>query len=213
MDSTGTARRLLGHGAVSRPYAQLTGGHVANTPIYAELVAEWRAKGQTVPGHREGLWESFAMVTAGDRGPTPAVPFRVPVPLLEPEMSDGASGGTSEDLSEELPPRGTPEGTPSGGTCGETSGVMPLRVSSEETSGEVPEEGAEGRPSRETPGAAPSGEPSEQTSDETPERVSEGSPSGETRETVPCGEGPWDVGEGKLSSGEAVEGRPSRGMP
>ncbi|WP_225626298.1 hypothetical protein [Streptomyces werraensis] len=110
MDSTGTARRLLGHGAVSLPYAQLTGGHVANTPIYAELVAEWRAKGQTVPGHREGLWASFAVVTAGDRGPTPAVPFRVPVPLLAPEVSERASGGTSEDLSyEAAAPEQAPE--------------------------------------------------------------------------------------------------------
>ncbi|MDT6982498.1 hypothetical protein ACFSUJ_03970 [Streptomyces lusitanus] len=95
MDSTETARRLLGHGAVSRPYAQLTGGHVANTPIYAELVAEWRAKGHTVPGHLDGLWASFAVVTANDRGPAPHVPFRVPVPLLGP--------GTSEAMSDETP--------------------------------------------------------------------------------------------------------------
>ncbi|GHF05918.1 hypothetical protein GCM10018789_39960 [Streptomyces werraensis] len=176
MDSTGTARRLLGHGAVSRPYAQLTGGHVANTPIYAELVAEWRAKGQTVPGHREGLWASFAVVTAGDRGPTPAVPFRVPVPLLAPEVSERASGGTSEDLSGEPPSRGTPEGTSSGVICEETSGTMPLR------------------------------EPSEGTSGETSGEVSEGRPSGETRETVPCGVAPEDVGEGRPSSpGQAPE--------
>lgn len=213
MDSTGTARRLLGHGAVSRPYAQLTGGHVANTPIYAELVAEWRAKGQTVPGHREGLWASFAVVTAGDRGPTPAVPFHVPVPLLAPEVSVRASGGTSEDLSGEPPSRGTPEGTSSGVICEETSGTMPLRDSSEETSGEAPEEVSEGRPSQETPGAAPSGEPSEGTSDETSGEVSERSPSGETRETVPCGVVPEDVGEGRPSSGEALDGRPSREMP
>ncbi|MCX4475574.1 hypothetical protein OOK44_03775 [Streptomyces cellulosae] len=143
MDSTGTARRLLGHGAVSRPYAQLTGGHVANTPIYAELVAEWRAKGHTVPGHREGLWASFAVMTAGDRGPAPAVPFRVPVPLLAPKGSGAASGGTSREASEGVPPRETPEPVPSGRRRGEPPGAVP--------SGETPEEGSEGS----SPGEAP----------------------------------------------------------
>ncbi|MFH9176938.1 hypothetical protein [Streptomyces albogriseolus] len=102
MDSTETARRLLGHGAVSRPYAQLTGGHAANTPIYAELVAEWRAKGHAVPGQRDGLWASFAVMTANDHGPAPTVPFRVPVPLLAPEAeTPGAmpSGATPEGMS------------------------------------------------------------------------------------------------------------------
>ncbi|MEV5368801.1 hypothetical protein AB0N12_05490 [Streptomyces albogriseolus] len=102
MDSTETARRLLGHGAVNRPYARLTGGHVANTPIYAELVAEWRAKGHTVPGHRDGPWASFAVMTANDHGPAPTVPFRVPVPLLAPETeTSGAmpSGETPEGMS------------------------------------------------------------------------------------------------------------------
>ncbi|MFI0505444.1 hypothetical protein ACH3WN_21730 [Streptomyces albogriseolus] len=102
MDSTGTARCLLGHGAVSLPYAQLTGGHVANTPIYAELVAEWRAKGHTVPGHRDGLWASFAVATANDRAPAPTVPFRVPVPLLAAKTPEEVPGGTQE-VSEELP--------------------------------------------------------------------------------------------------------------
>ncbi|MGA4964687.1 hypothetical protein [Streptomyces pseudogriseolus] len=111
MDSTGTARRLLGHGAVSGPYARLTGGHVANTPIYAELVAEWRAKGHTVPGHLDGLWASFAVVTASDRGPAPHVPFRVPVPLLGPatssagvaEVPEAEAGEVSSETSVEAP--------------------------------------------------------------------------------------------------------------
>ncbi len=142
MDSTGTARRLLGHGAVSRPYAQLTGGHVANTPIYAELVAEWRAKGHTVPGHREGVWASFAVMTAGDRGPAPAVPFRVPVPLLAAGASDGVPDGAAEEGSEEAaevsgqaPSQEPAEGMPSEVTCEET----PV---------------ADGASSRRTPGAA-----------------------------------------------------------
>ncbi|MGQ5227698.1 hypothetical protein [Streptomyces sp. yara] len=127
MDSTETARRLLGHGAVSRPYAQLTGGHVANTPIYAELVAEWRAKGHTVPGHREGVWASFAVMTAGDRGPAPAVPFRVPVPLPAAGASDGAPDGAAEEVPEEAaevsgqaPSQEPAEGMPSMVTCEET---------------------------------------------------------------------------------------------
>ncbi|CAL9369794.1 hypothetical protein [Streptomyces sp. enrichment culture] len=101
MDSTETARRLLGHDAVSRPYAQLTGGHPANTPIYAELVAEWRAKGHTVPAHRDGLWASFAAATASDRGPAPAVPFRVPALLPAPGTSGEEKTSDEEKTSEE----------------------------------------------------------------------------------------------------------------
>ncbi|MGA5669517.1 hypothetical protein ACPCTG_29080 [Streptomyces pseudogriseolus] len=109
MDSTGTARRLIGHGAVSGPYARLTGGHVANTPIYAELVAEWRAKGHTVPGHLDGLWASFAVVTASDRGPAPHVPFRVPVPLLGPATSSAGAAEVPEAEAAEPPEAGAGE--------------------------------------------------------------------------------------------------------
>ncbi|WP_268219330.1 hypothetical protein [Streptomyces sp. EMB24] len=142
MDSTGTARRLLGHGAVSRPYAQLTGGHAANTPIYAELVAEWRAKGYTVPGHREGVWASFAVMTAVDRGPAPAVPFRVPVPLPAAGASDGVPDGAAEKVSE---------------AAAEVSERAPSQEPAEEMSSEVTCEEtpvAEGASSRRTSGAA-----------------------------------------------------------
>ncbi|MCM2514547.1 hypothetical protein NC658_14910 [Streptomyces griseoincarnatus] len=142
MDSTETARRLLGHGAASRPYAQLTGGHAANTPIYAELVAEWRAKGYTVPGHREGVWASFAVMTAGDRGPAPAVPFRVPVPLPAAGASDGVSDGAAEEVSE---------------AAAEVSEQAPSQEPAEEMSSEVTCEEtpvADGASSRRTPGAA-----------------------------------------------------------
>ncbi|MEV3889029.1 hypothetical protein AB0K38_23670 [Streptomyces griseoincarnatus] len=138
MDSTETARRLLGHGAVSRPYAQLTGGHVANTPIYAELVAEWRAKGYTVPGHREGVWASFAVMTAGDRGPAPAVPFRVPVPWLAAGASDGVPDGAAEEVSE---------------AAAEMSGQAPSQEPAEEMSSEETP-AADAASSRRTPGAA-----------------------------------------------------------
>ncbi|MEU5462243.1 hypothetical protein ACH4KU_08265 [Streptomyces althioticus] len=143
MDSTETARRLLGHGAVSRPYAQLTGGHVANTPIYAELVAEWRAMGHTVPGHREGAWASFAVLTPADRGPVPAVPFCVPVLLPAAGERERVSGGRSGQAP-----------------CQEAAEAKPSDETSERTSGEVHEAMSEGRPSQ-SRGTTPSGGPPE----------------------------------------------------
>ncbi|MFD7699640.1 hypothetical protein [Streptomyces caelestis] len=80
MDSTETARRLLGHDG--------------RTPIYTALVAEWRAGGRTVPEHRDGPWASFAAATAGERATVPPVPFPVPVPLLRPPPED-----TREELT------------------------------------------------------------------------------------------------------------------
>ncbi|MER7486268.1 hypothetical protein ABTY20_10270 [Streptomyces sp. NPDC126497] len=88
MDSTGTARRLLGHDAASRSYAELTSGHGGRTPIYAALVAEWRAEGRTVPEHHDRLWACFAATAAGERVTVLPVPFRVPVPLLRPAAGD-----------------------------------------------------------------------------------------------------------------------------
>ncbi|WP_369154791.1 hypothetical protein [Streptomyces sp. R02] len=139
MDSTGTARRLLGHGAVSGPYARLTGGHVANTPIYAELVAEWRAKGHTVPGHLDGLWASFAVVTASDRGPAP----HVPVPLLGPATSSAGPAEAPEAGVAEVPEAGVAEVPEAGVAEVPEAGVA-----------EVPEAGA-GEVSTETSEEAP----------------------------------------------------------
>ncbi len=93
MDSTGTARRLLGRDAARRTYAELTSGYAGYTPIYATLVAEWRAGGHTVPEHRDGLWASFAAATAGERATVLPVPFRVP--LLRPPDEDGREDVTS----------------------------------------------------------------------------------------------------------------------
>ncbi|MEV7785269.1 hypothetical protein AB0O72_07680 [Streptomyces sp. NPDC088106] len=89
MDSTGTARRLLGHDAARRPYAELTSGYGGHTPIYTALIAEWRARGLTVPEHRDGLWASFAAPTVSERATVLPVPFLVPVPLLGPAAGDG----------------------------------------------------------------------------------------------------------------------------
>ncbi|MEV5101326.1 hypothetical protein ACFQ7G_25080 [Streptomyces massasporeus] len=60
MDSTETARRLPGNDAAPRSYAELTSGYAGHPPIYAALVAEWEARGHTVPEHHDGQWVSFA---------------------------------------------------------------------------------------------------------------------------------------------------------
>ncbi|MFF6951161.1 hypothetical protein ACFZAD_21235 [Streptomyces iakyrus] len=60
MDSTETARRLPKNDAAPRSYAELTAGYAGHPPIYAALVAEWEARGHTVPEHRDGQWVSFA---------------------------------------------------------------------------------------------------------------------------------------------------------
>ncbi|WP_435231128.1 hypothetical protein [Streptomyces althioticus] len=214
MDSTETARRLLGHGAVSRPYAQLTGGHVANTPIYAELVAEWRAKGHTVPGHREGVWASFAVVTVGDRDPAHAVPFRVPVPLLAAGAWEGAGGASEEAPSQETPETKPPDETsgegqqaaPEGRPSPATRGATPSGKASEDMPGERPSHGApEVVPSRERPRATPEGTSEASLPEETRGTV----PSGGTSEESPSRETPegaartpsWAVG-GRASSEE-----------
>lgn len=88
MDSTGTARRLLGHDATRRTYAELTSGYAGHTPIYTALVAEWRARGHTVPEHRDGLWASFAAPTVSERATVLPVPFPVPSPLLGPRPEE-----------------------------------------------------------------------------------------------------------------------------
>ncbi|MFJ5997745.1 hypothetical protein [Streptomyces sp. NPDC092370] len=60
MDSTETVRRLPGSDAAPRSYAELTSGYAGHPPIYAALLAEWEARGHTVPEHRDGQWVSFA---------------------------------------------------------------------------------------------------------------------------------------------------------
>ncbi|GGX02951.1 hypothetical protein GCM10010297_25970 [Streptomyces malachitofuscus] len=100
MDSTGTARRLLGHDAARRTYAELTSGYAGHTPIYATLVAEWRARGHTVPGHRDGLWASFAAATANERATVLPVPF--PVPVLRPP-AEGSRGDVTSSPAPRAP--------------------------------------------------------------------------------------------------------------
>ena len=65
MESTHTVRRRRRpeRDVTGLPYAELTAGHQGHPPIYAQLVAEWRSQGRTVPEGREVfevLWASFA---------------------------------------------------------------------------------------------------------------------------------------------------------
>jgi len=80
MDSTHTALRFVPTRLrTAAPYAELTNDYRKHPPIYAELVAEWRAKGRVIPEHRhvrEVLWASFAAPApeADEAEPVPAVP-------------------------------------------------------------------------------------------------------------------------------------------
>ncbi|MFF4259223.1 hypothetical protein ACFY1L_49445 [Streptomyces sp. NPDC001663] len=53
-------RRPLADESASAPYAELTHGPEAGPPIYAQLVAEWRAEHRAVPAYPEVQWASFA---------------------------------------------------------------------------------------------------------------------------------------------------------
>ncbi|MFD9461046.1 hypothetical protein [Streptomyces sp. NPDC060027] len=76
--TSGNAGTVMGIGT-GRPYADPVGrpGRPGtHPPIYAQLVAEWRAEGRGVPEPREVLWATFAVPvpeTESD-GSVPAVP-------------------------------------------------------------------------------------------------------------------------------------------
>ncbi|MFI6490104.1 hypothetical protein [Streptomyces sp. NPDC050564] len=82
MDSTHTAlRRVPTRARVGSPYAELTNDYLSNAPIYAQLVAEWRAEGRVIPERRDVravLWATFAapapQTEAEEAEPVPAVP-------------------------------------------------------------------------------------------------------------------------------------------
>ncbi|MEU8979964.1 hypothetical protein [Streptomyces sp. NPDC048309] len=84
MDTTHTAlRRVPTRTYSTGPYAELTNDYRIHPPIYAQLVAEWRAEGRVVPEHREVLrevlWASFA---APGSAPVPGVAEAEPVPAV-----------------------------------------------------------------------------------------------------------------------------------
>ncbi|MER5410775.1 hypothetical protein [Streptomyces sp. NPDC002769] len=122
MDSTHTARRRRPEeDFAGRPHAEPAAGHQAHPPIYAQLVAEWRAKGRTVPERREVfevLWASFSapnpleseLRPAGSRadrrpvGPPPQPPSTPTEQAPVKELEEG----------EQVPAVPVPRGLPGG---------------------------------------------------------------------------------------------------
>jgi len=51
---------LPAHSLAGRPFAELADVYRYQPPIYAQLVAEWRAEGRQVPERRDVQWASFA---------------------------------------------------------------------------------------------------------------------------------------------------------
>ncbi|MEV7078843.1 hypothetical protein AB0N88_09910 [Streptomyces sp. NPDC093516] len=88
MDSTDTVRRPSHGDATPRPYAEITSAYAGHPPIYAALVAEWEARGHTVPEHRDGQWVSFA--APADSETWAAVPSWTAGPHLGPVAPAGA---------------------------------------------------------------------------------------------------------------------------
>lgn len=70
MDSTETARRVLGSDAAPLSYVVPVTGVRGRPSIYAALVAEWRANGRTVPGRRDTWWDSAATADGPGRAVT-----------------------------------------------------------------------------------------------------------------------------------------------
>ncbi|MFE6409508.1 hypothetical protein ACFVOR_21560 [Streptomyces sp. NPDC057837] len=89
MDSTDTARRLPRNDAAPRPYAEITTAYAGHPPIYAALVAEWEARGNAVPEHRDGQWVSFA--APADSETWTAVPSWPAGPHMGPVAASGGA--------------------------------------------------------------------------------------------------------------------------
>ncbi|MFE9996960.1 hypothetical protein [Streptomyces avermitilis] len=53
-------QHLPAHSLAGRPFAELADAHRYHPPIYAQLVAEWKAEGRQVPERRDVQWASFA---------------------------------------------------------------------------------------------------------------------------------------------------------
>ncbi|MBT1093833.1 hypothetical protein ACF063_07680 [Streptomyces chartreusis] len=68
MDSTDPTRRVLGGDGAPKSYVVPVTGVRGQPSIYAALVAEWRAKGRTVPGRRDMSWD--LLVAAAGQGQT-----------------------------------------------------------------------------------------------------------------------------------------------
>ncbi|MDX3238797.1 hypothetical protein PV392_24515 [Streptomyces sp. ME03-5709C] len=69
-----------GHLEHHRTFAELTGAYWTDPPIYTELLADWRARGLSVPGFARG---DVLRATGGGAGsPPPHPPGTGPVPPM-----------------------------------------------------------------------------------------------------------------------------------
>ncbi|GAA5018160.1 hypothetical protein [Streptomyces siamensis] len=85
MDSTHTALRPVPTGGrTARPYAEAIDDQRGHPPIYAQLVAEWRAEGRGVPERRairQVVWASFA-APVPEKDEVESVAAATPVPAV-----------------------------------------------------------------------------------------------------------------------------------
>ncbi|WP_393100884.1 hypothetical protein [Streptomyces sp. LN325] len=118
MDSTHTARRRRPEeDFAGRPHAEPAAGHPTHPPIYAQLVAEWRAKGRTVPERREVfevLWASFAAPDPSESELWPAGSRAVRRPVGPPSRPSDArtERGPGKEEGEQVPAVPVPRGLP-----------------------------------------------------------------------------------------------------
>lgn len=70
----------LGHLEHHRTFAELTGAYWMDPPIYTALLADWRARGRTVPGPARGDVPRATGFSLG--GPRPQLPDAGPVPPM-----------------------------------------------------------------------------------------------------------------------------------
>jgi hypothetical protein len=117
MDSTHTAgRRRPEHELVGRPCVELTDGQQSHPPIYAQLVAEWRAKGRGIPERRElfeVLWASFsAGPLEAELWPVDPWADRRPAEAPTPPSNTGTERDRSDEQPLPVPAVPVPRGLP-----------------------------------------------------------------------------------------------------